>query len=206
MDENGEMKTILFIDYENFQTLSLDTLDPDATEVWFFVGETQNKLPFQLVETAQRFGSSLKWIKIEGTGKNNLDFHIVYELGRISSRSSSGAEGGTPEVYILSKDKGYDAVINYAKRFGVRVRRIVNASQMPTARVSAPQSKYTESVVANLRKIPAPRRPRTRSSLEKHLESAFQGRIPREDISTIIEELFLDESISEKNNRLNYKF
>ncbi|HUZ18109.1 MAG TPA: PIN domain-containing protein [Spirochaetia bacterium] len=195
------MKTILFIDYENFQTLTLDTIDPTSTEVWFFVGETQNKLPFSLVESSQRFGASLKWIKIEGTGKNNLDFHIVYELGRISA-----GESPSPEVYILSKDKGYDAVINYAKRFNMRVRRIVNASQMPSSTVSAPQSKYTESAVANLGKIPTARRPRTRSSLEKHLRSAFQGKIPAEDVATIIEELFVDESITEKNNRIHYKF
>ncbi len=195
------MKTILLIDFENLQTVSLESLDPQTTEPWFFVGGSQNKLPFNLVQSTQHFGDSLKWIKIEGNGKNNLDFHITFELGRIAESGRRDVE-----VYILSKDKGYDPVIEYARRFGLHVRRIVNLSQMPSSKQSAPESKYTDSVVANLAKITTAKRPRTRSSLEKHLRSAFQGKIEPEDISTIIEELFLNERITERNNRLHYKF
>lgn len=195
------MKTILLIDYENLQTVSLESIDPQTTEAWFFVGESQNKLPFNLVQSTQHFGESLKWIKIEGNGKNNLDFHIAFEIGRISATGQHGVD-----VYILSKDKGYDPLIGYARRFGVRVKRIVNLSQMPSSKQSAPKSKYTDSVVANLSKISSAKRPRTKSSLEKHLRSAFQGKMEPEDIDIIIEELFLNESISERSNRLHYKF
>ncbi len=195
------MKTILLIDFENLQTVSLESIDPETTEAWFFVGGSQNKLPFNLVQSTQHFGESLKWIKIEGNGKNNLDFHIAFELGRISASGQQGTE-----VYILSKDKGYDPVIDYARRFGVRVKRIVNLSQMPTSKQSAPKSKFTDSVVANLSKITVAKRPRTRASLEKHLRSAFQGKFEPADIDIVIEELFLNDSISERNNRLHYKF
>lgn len=194
------MKTILLIDFENLQTVSLESIDPQTTEAWFFVGESQHKVPFTLVQSTQHFGDSLKWVKIEGNGKNNLDFHIAFELGRIAASGHEGAE-----VYILSKDKGYDPVINYSQRFGLRVKRIVNLSQMPSSRQSAPRSKYTESVVANLVKIASAKRPRTRASLEKHLKSAFQGKISPGDIDTVIEELFLNETVSERNNRLHYK-
>ncbi len=193
------MKTILMIDYENIQGLTLDKIDPHNVEVWFFVGRSQNKLPFDLVESTQPFGNNLRWIKIEGDGKNNLDFHMAFELGRLSMEKERAAE-----IYLISKDKGFDPVVQYANRLGLKAKRIVSLSQLPTSGQGAPKSTHTEAVVINLSKIPAPRRPRTRSSLETHLKNTFSGRIDATDIETIIEQLFIEGKISESNNRLKY--
>jgi len=188
------------VDYENVQGLTLENLDPNMVEIWFFIGKSQNKIPFDLVASTQPFGSSLRWIKIEGNGKNNLDFHIAFELGRLSaSREPVG------EIYLFSKDKGYDAVIQYANRLGLKARRIVNLSQLPTSEQGAPKSDYTEAVVINLSKIPPARRPRTKISLAKHLKNTFSSRIDENDIETIIEQLFIEGKISETGNRLKYE-
>ena len=193
------MKTILMIDYENVQGVMLDSLNPENVEVWFFVGRSQNKIPFSLVESTQPFGSSLRWIKIEGDGKNNLDFHIAFELGQLCVEKDK-----VGDIYLLSKDKGFDALVQYANRVGLRVKRIVNLSQLPTSEQGAPKSTHTAAVIVNLSKIPAPRRPRTRSSLVTHLKNAFSGRMDEKDIETIIEQLFVEGKISENNNRLKY--
>jgi hypothetical protein len=193
------MKIILMIDYENVQGLTLNSLDPCIVEVWFFVGKSQNKIPFELVESTQSFGSSLRWIKIEGNGKNNLDFHMIFELGRLSMEKEK-----TGEIYLLSKDKGFDSVVQYANRLGLKVKRIVNLSQMPSSDQGTPKSTHTDAVVINLSKIPAPRRPRTKSSLATHLKNTFSGRMDEKDIETIMEQLFVEGKISENNNRLKY--
>lgn len=194
------MKIILMVDYENIQSLTLKNLDPKYVEIWFFVGKSQNKIPFDLVESVQPFGNSLRWIKIEGNGKNNLDFHIAFELGRLSS--SKEAIG---DIYLFSKDRGYDAVVQYANRLGLKVRRIVNLSQLPTSEQGAPKSTFTEAVVINLSKIAPARRPRTKASLAKHLKNTFSSRIEENDIETIIEQLFIEGKISETGNRLKYE-
>lgn len=193
------MKIILMIDYENIQGVTLDSLDPNSVEVWFFVGKSQNKIPFDLVESTQSFGRSLRWIKIEGNGKNNLDFHIIFELGRLSVEKE-----GDGEIYLLSKDKGFDPVVQYANRLGLKAKRIVNLSQLPSSEQGAPKSTHTAAVVINLSKIPAPRRPRTRSSLATHLKNAFSARMGENDVETIIEQLFVEGKISESGNRLKY--
>ncbi len=193
------MKNILIVDYENQRDLSLESLDPEILEVWFFVGKTQNKLPFELVASTQHFGNSLRWIKIEGDGKNNLDFHIVFELGRLSTQINT-----VKEVFVLSRDKGFDAVIEYINRTGLNVKRVVNLSQLPSSEQIAPSSRHTEPVIANLSKISPSRRPRTRSSLATHLKNTFSGKIGPEDIETVIEELFIMGKISESGNRLTY--
>ncbi len=193
------MKMILMIDYENVQSLNLENLDPNLVEIWFFIGKSQNKIPFDLVASTQPFGSSLRWIKIEGNGKNNLDFHIAFELGRLSASKDK-----VGEIYLFSKDKGYDAVVQYANRLGLKVKRIVSLSQMPASDQGEPKSDYTEAVVINLSKIPPARRPRTRVSLAKHLKNTFSGRMGESDIDTIIEQLFIEGKISETGNRLRY--
>jgi len=194
------MKMILMIDYENVQGVTLDSFDPNSVEVWFFVGKSQNKIPFSLVESTQPFGSSLRWIKIEGDGKNNLDFHIAFELGRLSMEKEK-----VGDIYLLSKDKGFDALVQYVNHIGLKVKRIVNLSQLPTSEQGAPKSTHTAAVVINLSKIPAPRRPRTRSSLVTHLKNTFSGRMEEGDIETIIEQLFVEGKISESGNRLRYE-
>ncbi len=193
------MKTVLMVDYENVQGLTLESLDPNNVEVWFFVGKSQNKIPFDLVESTQPFGNSLRWIKIEGNGKNNLDFHMVFELGRLSVNKE-----GVGDIYMLSKDKGFDSVVQYANRLGLKVKRIVNLSQLPSSEQGAPKSTYTGVVVSNLSKIPASRRPRTKSSLTTHLKNTFSGRIEESDIETVMEQLFMEGKISESGNRLKY--
>lgn len=188
------------VDYENQKNISLAAVDPQTMEIWFFVGKTQNKLPFELVVSTQHFGDSVKWIKIEGDGKNNLDFHIAFELGVLSTHKES-----VGEVLLMSKDKGFDPIIEYINRVGLKVRRIVNISQVPSSEQVAPQSKHTESVIGNLTKISPSRRPRTRATLAKHLKNAFTGKIDSADIDTVIEELFMKGIIAESGNRLTYE-
>jgi hypothetical protein len=194
------MKNILMVDYENIQGLTLEKLDPNSVDVWFFVGKSQNKIPFDLVESTQPFGSSLRWIKIEGNGKNNLDFHMIFELGRLSTDKE-----GVGEIYLLSKDKGFDSVVQYANHLGLKVKRIVNLSQLPSSEQGAPKSTHTAAVVINLSKIPPSRRPRTKSSLTTHLKNTFSGRMEETDIETIMEQLFMEGKISESGNRLKYE-
>lgn len=47
----------------------------------------------------QELGDSGKYIKIEGSGKNSLDFHISYYIGVLAKEN--------PEAYfhIITKDK-----------------------------------------------------------------------------------------------------
>jgi hypothetical protein len=198
------MKSIILVDYENMQNFSLQNLDKEKYQVWLFIGKNQNRLPFDLVQVTQPFGESVKWIKIEGQGKNNLDFHIAFELGKLSLEKPR-----PKEILILSKDKGYDPLLEYAKKSGLPVSRIVNLSQLGTDKRPTPSSRFTDEVLENLSKIPSQKRPRTRKTLESHLKNTFQKRMKRmdeKDIETVIEELFINGKLSEKSNRLSYRF
>ena len=96
------MKNILMVDYENIQGLTLEKLDPNSVDVWFFVGKSQNKIPFDLVESTQPFGSSLRWIKIEGNGKNKPKQEDLYRHQREETPAPTAAfrvEGRTRNAF-----------------------------------------------------------------------------------------------------------
>jgi hypothetical protein len=45
----------------------LDELSKDKFKILIFIGQSQNKIPFELVIAAQNFGSQLEWINIDGS-------------------------------------------------------------------------------------------------------------------------------------------
>jgi hypothetical protein len=193
------MKRVLLVDFENIQKLDFENIDTTNTEILIFVGRSQSKIPFQLVEKAQAFGDRLKWLKIAGDGKNNLDFHLAFELGRLCERLKNEVE-----LIILSKDSGYDSLIKYVNDFGVHTQRIANPAELADSTKQLPTSKFTSNIVANLNKINNQKRPRTRITLKKHIESLLRDKVNSAEIDLIIEEMFIKGIMTLTNNRLKY--
>lgn len=74
-------KHLLLVDYENVHKVDLSVLD-DTYRAIIFVGASQNPpRAAQSKQTARRFGR-VDFQKIAGSGKNALDFHIAFHLGR----------------------------------------------------------------------------------------------------------------------------
>jgi hypothetical protein len=199
LSKEGVMKRIILIDFENIQKLDFDLIDTAATEILVFVGRSQNKIPFSIVEKAQTLGERIRWIKIAGDGKNNLDFHIAFELGKLAEKAGKEAT-----LVILSKDSGYDALIGYMESTGLHIQRIANLAELADSRKQLPSSKFTDYIVANLTKIDAQKRPRTRSTLKKHAESLLRERANAAELDLVIEEMFVRGLLTQTGNRLKY--
>ncbi len=195
------MKRIILVDFENIQKLEFEHIDTTNTELLIFVGRSQNKIPFQLVEKAQLFGNKLKWIKIAGDGKNNLDFHLAFELGRLCETIEKDVE-----LIVLSKDSGYDSLIKYINESGIKTGRIANPAELADSTKQLPSSNFTDNIVANLRKINNQKRPRTRTTLKKHVESLLRDKVNSAEIDLIVEEMFIKGLLTLTNNRLKYNF
>ncbi|MEN6616179.1 MAG: PIN domain-containing protein [Syntrophorhabdus sp.] len=194
-------KRIILVDFENIQRLDLENIDTSQTNIAIFVGKSQNKIPFSLVEKAQSFGDHLVWVKIAGDGKNNLDFHLAFELGRLSERMDKDVE-----LIVLSKDSGYDSVIRYINELGIKTRRIANPAELSDNSKPLPSSNFTNYIINNLTKIDGQKRPRTVRTLKKHIESLLRDKAGPNEIDAILEEMFIRGLLSEINNRLKYTF
>lgn len=193
------MKRVILIDYENTQRIDFEQINTEGTEIIIFLGKSQNKIPFPIVEKVQTLGKSVRWLKIAGDGKNNLDFHLAFELGRLCEGIGEDAE-----FIILSKDSGYDALIAYIIENGLNVKRIANLAELSDGMKEPPSSTFTGYIVANLSKIAPERRPRTRSTLKKHMESVLRERASANEIDSIIEEMFIKGLLTETGKRLKY--
>lgn len=194
-------KRIILVDFENIQKFDFDNIDTTNTNIAIFVGKSQNKIPFSLVEKAQSFGDRLIWVKIAGDGKNNLDFHLAFELGRLCERMDKDVE-----LIILSKDSGYDSLIRYVNELGIKTRRIANPAELSDSKKQLPSSNFTKYIVNNLNKIDGQKRPRTLRTLKKHIESLLREKAGASEIDAILEEMFISGLLSEINNRLKYTF
>lgn len=194
-------KRIILVDFENIQKFDFEHIDTTNTNVAIFVGKSQNKIPFTLVERAQAFGERLVWVKIAGDGKNNLDFHLAFEMGRLCERVEHDIE-----IIVLSKDSGYDSLIRYVNELGIKTRRIANPAELSDSTKPLPSSNFTNYIVNNLNKIDSQKRPRTRRTLKKHMESLLREKAGTNEIDAILEEMFIKGLLSEINNRLKYTF
>jgi len=195
-------KTVLFIDFENIQNIDLPTLKDSDVEIKIFVGESQQKIPFDLVRSAQEFGGSIEWVKIDGSGKNALDFHIAFYLGRLSAAVQRSAS-----FIILSKDTGFDPLVRYVKRHHIACRRINSILELSKrGELLALSNELVDKALENLSKIHKNRRPRTRKTLHQHIHGLFQKKESETTINTLIDALFVQKKLAEENNKLIYHF
>ena len=83
-----ERRKLVLVDYENVHKVDLSVLD-DSYSAIIFVGVNQN-IPqaARKASTAHRFRRA-DFRKVGGAGKNALDFHIAFQLGRTFETSPS---------------------------------------------------------------------------------------------------------------------
>jgi hypothetical protein len=186
----------LFIDFENIQQIDLSKI-ADNFLVTIFVGSNQKNLPFELVRDAQPLGEKINWLMIEGSGKNALDFHIAYYLGRQLAQSPK------VECTILSKDTGFDPLVQHLGKKGFTCRRIENISDLETSNGEAPESNY-KRLVDSLLKLGVKSKPGTRVKLANHISSLFQKKLPVAEIEQLIDRLFTEGKVTETDGTLTY--
>jgi hypothetical protein len=209
------MSKVLLIDYENVQGVDLSRIERMDCRVFVFTGSNQNRIPFELVSSAQRLGERLDWIRVEGSGPNALDFHIAYYLGARVARNPAD------EYFVLSRDKGFDPLIRHLVKGKTTCKRITSVSEIDSGRKSkeepvrktkadAPvRSRETDDdygrVVKNLRKIDKNRKPRNQKTLRQHLKSMMGKPVDEDRMDQIMDRLFAEGMIAEENGRIQYK-
>lgn len=186
----------LYIDYENVQDIKVDVIKK-TVKVMIIVGEDQAKVPIDLVQKTQPFGNAVEWIRVNGKGRNALDFFIAYFLGK-----DIAADSGK-QFIIYSKDTGYDPLINHLKKSGIKVKRIVSFQELNRNKVIRIDEVGIKKVKENLKKVAANKRPKKRSSLSGFIVALLKG-TSKQDIDNIIEDLFIKKIVYEENGMIKY--
>lgn len=172
---------IVLVDLENVQPDTLERLMPEHFRVLIFVGPHQTKIGIDLARSMQRLGSRGDYIQVSANGKNALDFHIAYHLGRLAVQ--------VPDAYfhIVSKDTGFDPLIAHLKAQKVYAARVPSVDQIAALKLgpAAPAPQRLDAVIERLRK-PNTTRPRSRKTLGTTINALFQKQLTDDDIAKLI--------------------
>lgn len=123
-------KNIVLIDFESVQPESIAELSSDYFNVLIFIGANQTKISFELAVAIQKMGSRAEYIKISGNGPNAMDFHIAFYIGQLSIQNP------TAYFHIISKDKGFDPLIQHLNTKQIHSMRVESISEIPIVKNS----------------------------------------------------------------------
>ena len=195
-------RTILLVDFENVQKIDLSIIPKKDIEIKIFVGQSQNKISFDLVQATQCFGNAIEWIKVEGIGSNSLDFYIAFYLGRLSK------DNPKTSFIILSKDKGFDPLINYICKQKIACQRIQSLLELANEKEQIFQDEeLIVKVLENLSKIDKNKRPRTRRTLRQHIKTLLaQKKLSEQQLDTLVDSLIDRKKVTEVSDRIAYNF
>lgn len=101
----------ILVDYENVRDDGLygaEYLTEDDT-LFIFYSEACKNIKKYAFESITASGCDFHAVKLARQGKNGLDFYIASECGIL-------AEAGERKIVIISKDKGFGAVVDFFQR------------------------------------------------------------------------------------------
>ncbi|HRX61190.1 MAG TPA: PIN domain-containing protein [Candidatus Competibacter sp.] len=215
------MKTnYVLIDYENVQIKSLALLKDEHFHMRVFLGPNNTKLPVELVIAMQELGERAEYIVLETAGRNALDFHIAYYLGALASKDPLGF------FHIISKDTGFDPLIQHLKSKKIFAARSASIEEMPCfvtpllaqqPKIAAPQQQKSDTVpckptreefismaVDDLIRRKASK-PRTVKTLCSTIHARCGKGIPSSDIDAIYEALVKQGYVRVEGTKITYK-
>ncbi len=190
---------LIFIDFENVQPKDLALLKGRDYRVMIFIGATQAKLPTEFAMAVQGLGAAAEYIKIDGSGRNALDFHIAYYLGSTSASGSSG------ESFVISKDTGFDPLMRHLKAKGIACQRLSSIGDIPGLREAAtkPTSDPLQRILANLAKRAAAK-PRTVKTLRSSIKHLLGEQGKEETVNRLVGELERLNAIRVADGKVTY--
>jgi len=189
----------VLIDFENVQPSNLEVLQHHSFKVLVFVGATQTKVPFDFATAMQKLGNSAQYVKIGGSGKNALDFHIAYYVGELATNEPGAF------FHIISSDTGFDPLIKHLKNKKVKIQRERDLAEIPVLRLSTAASidDKISAIVKNLAGR-GQSRPRKVKTLSNTINSLFTENLSEQQLAVLVKELEQKQYIEVSNNNVSY--
>ncbi|MCP5357619.1 MAG: hypothetical protein H7A06_05715 [Pseudomonadales bacterium] len=189
----------VLVDFENVQPDSIGLLAGEQFKVLVFVGANQTKLSFDIASALQKLGTQAEYIKISGNGANALDFHIAYYIGVLAAQQSSAY------FHIISKDKGFDPLIQHLRSRKIFAGRVASITEIPIVKASnsTTSEEKTEVVLLRLQQLKASK-PRTVKTLISTIGALFQKKLQSSEIDQIVAELERRQYLAIQDSKVSY--
>lgn len=192
-------ENFVLVDFENIQPKNISLLNGGPFKIKVFLGANQGKIPVEIARALQMFGPNAEYITIDGSGRNALDFHIAYYIGRLV------AEAPGAHLHVISKDKGFDPLIKYLQKQKVDCRRSASIADISLVQVSGTTSdrEKVDAVIENLEKRKAAK-PRTLKTLRSTIKALFPNQLTDEGLDVIVKILVERRAITITDGKVSY--
>ncbi len=190
----------ILIDYENVQPRTLASLKSEQPfKVYLFVGASQSKVNFEVVEAMQMLGDNARYVKIADNGPNALDFHIAYYIGRLATADANGF------FHIISKDTGFEPLISHLKAQKIFACRSKDVAEIPILKAANSKTSVEklEVVLRNLRQRGAGR-PRTVKTLSGTIQSLFMKQLEVGELDALLTALKKSGQVAVDGTKVTY--
>ena len=189
----------ILIDYENVQPLSFVFNKDHPFKVLLFVGANQTKIPIELAISMQALGDNAQYIQIAGNGKNALDFHIAYYLGKLVEKDPNGY------FHIISKDFGFDVLINFMRGNKVSIKRHNQIDDIPLLKLYNSKSlNETIEVVVNFLINRGNHKPKKVEALSNSINTLFMKSLESEELGKLIKVLAQKKFVTIEGTNVQY--
>lgn len=214
----------VLVDFENLQP-DMSGLAGSAHRVLVFIGAKQqtSRHHYDKFDAMFDLGPNLQRIKVPQSGKNALDMHIAFEIGRIFERERDAV------VQVISADTDFDPLLATLRAQGYACSRAKDVSGLgkrrspppapataaapkrsraavaTPARKSAPPPVDLEAIVDNLRSMTG--KPSTRKKLGQAIARYCEhhgGVRPERVIEQAIDELIRRRVVTQAGAKVNY--
>lgn len=194
----------VFVDVENVKVIDPAVIGSKNLRLHLFFGPHQKKLDVEVVEKLLEHSQTVQMVRSPKSGKNALDFVLAYHLGQAVQEDPKGY------FHIVSKDTGFDALVELLKSRHVKARRhedwaalhFQSLAKPPVAAdvgphvSSSPAPKATRAalfqnaakLLENLRKSEK-NRPKKQKTLITHARNFGGKDKPESDASKVVAEL-----------------
>ena len=195
----------VLVDFENVCEIDPTIFAAKNVDFRLLLGAGQTKLDIGLVEKLLLHAASVQLVRLTSRGKNALDLTLACYLGEALAADPAGI------FHIVSKDKGFDPLIQHLQSKHHRVQRhdsfaSLTFGGLPKSRQSDPSAISPTCVPANTNNAPlsldglldqavaqlrktAAHRPKNRTSLRRYLITYLRPEITQTTAESIIEAL-----------------
>jgi PIN domain len=184
----------IYVDYENVQNIQLPLIAGKPVHVTLVLGSRQDSLPVDLAKAFISHPAQVRLVETKATGKNALDFVLACELGGMCAVQRDA------EYHIISRDKGFDAVIEHLKAHKIKVTRRDHFADVPILESRSPLpakerpptpptlEERTRVIIEKLTRQPS-NRPAKRTTLFSTIHAHLGKELPESDIEAVVTRL-----------------
>lgn len=189
----------VLIDSENVKPEYIEKLKHEHFRVVVFIGANIKRLDFEIVNVIQSLGSNCSYVQISSHGPSALDFHIAYYIGNLSA-AHPGAY-----FHIISKDKGFDPLIQHLKNQNIFCSRWASVLEIPLVKSTdklPPRQRAADFYEKRIASSKA--RPATVTSLQSAILSHFHKLLSVEEVADVLKALTVAGQVVIKGKKVAY--